>query len=176
MSGRPRANIDPRALFSQIYSLKGVAQSKVWSIQAKTLVLILLTLSIASLISLLYLAQASQMATMAHDIRLMEEKLAELERENALMSYEIAQLEEPSSIEARALGMGLTSTLKIEYLSLADRYEDLAVREFLNQDEEITPFLSLGEDIDSEDENILGQWWKRLYDIGDRLRGHKSLR
>lgn len=169
MAQRPRANIDPRALFSQIYSLKGVAQLKVWDIQTKTLGLILLVLSIVSLISLLYLTQASQVATTTYDIRLMEERLAALERENALLSYEIAQLQEPSRIETKALAMGLTNTLKIEYLPLADYYEDLATREFLNQGKENEP-PSLTEGIDLGRGDILSRWRKRLYSIGDRLR------
>ena len=176
MAERSRVSIDPRGLFLQIYSLKGVVQPRVWSIQAKTLVLALLALGIASLISLLYLTQASQVATTTYDIRLMEEKFAELERENALLSYEIARLEEPSIIEARALAMGLTSTLKIEYLSLADRYEDLATRELLDQGKETEPPSLVEEDVDSEAIDFLSRWWKRLHGIGDRLRGHKSLR
>jgi len=176
MADRPTARINPRALFSQIYSLKGVPQPKVWGIQVKTLALILLALAIVSLISLLYLTQASQVATTTYDIRLMEEKLAELERENALLSYEIAQLEELSSIEARALAMGLTATLKIEYLSLADYYEDLATIEPLNQGKE-TELSSLArEDIDSGNEDILSRWRKTLYGIRDRLRGDKPPR
>ena len=170
MAQRPRANIDPRALFSQIYSLKGVAQLKVWDIQTKTLGLILLVLGIVSLISLLYLTQASQVATTTYDIRLMEERLAALERENALLSYEIAQLQEPSRIEAKALAMGLTNTLKIEYLSLADYYEDLATREFLNQGKENEPPSLTREEIDFESGDILSRWRKRLYSIRARLR------
>lgn len=120
MAQRPLIQAEPRPFLLQVYSLKGLPQPREWGLQVKTAALAGLALGILTLVALLYLTQASQVATTTYDIRQMGRRLAVLERDNALLSYQISQLARPEYILERALGIGLTTTLTLEYLSPED--------------------------------------------------------
>ncbi len=110
---------EARPFFLQIYSLRGLPQPREWGLQFRAAALAALALGIVTLVALLYLVQASQTATATYDIRQMESKLAQLERENALLSYQVAELARPGNILDKALAMGLTTTLVVDYIPAA---------------------------------------------------------
>ncbi len=70
------------------------------------------------LVALVYLAQSSNAAVLARSLRLKQERIAELERENAQLNYEIAAATTPSAIEARARQLGLGPAKNIVYSNL----------------------------------------------------------
>ncbi len=70
------------------------------------------------LVALIYLAQSSNAAVLARSLRLKQERIAELERENAQLNYEIAASTAPSAIEARARQLGLGPAKSIVYANL----------------------------------------------------------
>ncbi len=76
------------------------------------------------LVALVYLAQSSNAAVLARSLRLKQERIAELERENAQLNYDIAAATAPSSIEARARQLGLGPAKNIVYANLPPLQSD----------------------------------------------------
>lgn len=70
------------------------------------------------LVALVYLAQASNAALIARELRVKQLKIQEVERENAQLRYEIAALASPSAIEQRARKMGLGPAKKVVYAEM----------------------------------------------------------
>src|SRR5581483_2165033 len=70
------------------------------------------------LVALVYLAQASNAALIARDLRVKQLKIQEVERENAQLRYEIAALASPSAIEQRARKLGLGPAKKVVYAEM----------------------------------------------------------
>ncbi len=70
------------------------------------------------LVALVYLAQSSNAALLARSLRLKQERIAELERQNAQLNYEIAAATAPSALEARARQLGLGPAKNIVYANL----------------------------------------------------------
>lgn len=70
------------------------------------------------LIALIYLAQSSNAAMILREVRVKEQRIAELNRENAQLRYEIAALTAPSAIEQRARKLGLGPAKRVIYADM----------------------------------------------------------
>ncbi len=88
--------------------------------EAKTAVGYLLILILVSLIGWLYLTQASQVTTTGYRIYELERERARLQRENAQLMLEIAELERMEVVEARARQLGFVPPTQVKYLTVAD--------------------------------------------------------
>jgi hypothetical protein len=64
------------------------------------------------------LAQASNAALIARDLRVKQLKIQEVERENAQLRYDIAALASPSAIETRARRLGLGPAKRVVYADM----------------------------------------------------------
>lgn len=80
--------------------------------------LALLALGMFIFVAMLYLAQASNAAILARDLRLKQLRIQEIERENAQLRYEIAALASPSAIEQRARKLGLGPAKRVVYADM----------------------------------------------------------
>lgn len=78
----------------------------------------LLALGMFILVALIYLAQSSNAALIARDLRVKQLKIQEVERENAQLRYEIAALASPSAIEQRARKLGLGPAKRVVYADM----------------------------------------------------------
>lgn len=79
---------------------------------------VLLALGMFILVALIYLAQSSNAALRARDLRVKQLKIQEIERENAQLRYEIAALASPSAIEQRARKLGLGPAKRVVYADM----------------------------------------------------------
>jgi hypothetical protein len=70
------------------------------------------------LVALIYLAQSSNAALIARDLRVKQLQITEIERENAQLRYEIAALASPSAIEQRARKLGLGPARRVVYAEM----------------------------------------------------------
>ncbi|TAH49563.1 MAG: hypothetical protein EYC68_16755 [Chloroflexota bacterium] len=78
----------------------------------------LLALGMFILVALVYLAQSSNAALIARDLRVKQLKIQDIERENAQLRYEIAALASPSAIEQRARKLGLGPAKHVVYAEM----------------------------------------------------------
>lgn len=78
------------------------------------------------LVALVYLAQASNAALIARNLSVKQARLAELQHQDTLLRYEIAQLTAPPNIENRALALGLGPAKHVVYAALPDLNVDMA--------------------------------------------------
>jgi hypothetical protein len=78
------------------------------------------------LVALVYLAQSSNAALIARSRSVKEARLAELQRQDALLRYEIAQVTSPPNIERRAFALGLGPAKHVVYASLPNLNVDMA--------------------------------------------------
>lgn len=78
----------------------------------------LLALGVFILVAMIYLAQSSNAALIARDLRVKQLKIQEVERENAQLRYEIAALASPSAIEQRARKLGLAPATHVVYADM----------------------------------------------------------
>ncbi|MGB8646433.1 MAG: hypothetical protein WCF84_14435 [Anaerolineae bacterium] len=70
------------------------------------------------LVALVYLAQTSNAALIAHNLHIKEAKIQDLEKENAELRYEIASITSPASLEDRAKKLGLGPAKRVIYANL----------------------------------------------------------
>ncbi len=82
-------------------------QQSSWSVNAKTATGLVLCITLLSLVGWLYLTQASQIATIESHMQESISDIEKLERENALLRYQIAQLETIPRIQAKSSQLGL---------------------------------------------------------------------
>ncbi|MCC7162869.1 MAG: septum formation initiator family protein [Anaerolineae bacterium] len=80
--------------------------------------ILLLALGVFILVAMIYLAQASNAAILARDLRVKQLEIQEIERENAQLRYEIAALASPSAIEQRARRLGLGPAKRVVYAKM----------------------------------------------------------
>jgi cell division protein FtsB len=73
---------------------------------------------------LIYLAQSSHAAVVARDLRVKQLQLEALNRENAQLRFDIAQLTAPSAIEERARKLGLGPPQNVFYATLPELHVD----------------------------------------------------
>ncbi len=78
------------------------------------------------LVSLVYLAQSSNAALIARNLRIKQLRLEEVQRENAQLRYEIAAATSPSSIDQRARKLGLAPAKNVVYGNMPALRVDLA--------------------------------------------------
>ncbi len=76
------------------------------------------------LVAIVYLAQSSNAALIAHNLHLKEIKIQELEKENAELRYEIAGVTSPASLEERAKKLGLGPARRVIYTDLPSLVKD----------------------------------------------------
>ncbi len=76
------------------------------------------------LVALVYLAQASNAALIAHNLHLKENQIQQLEMENAQLRYEIANATSPAAIQERAKKLGLGPATHVVYVTLPALGED----------------------------------------------------
>jgi hypothetical protein len=70
------------------------------------------------LVAMVYLAQSSNAAMIARELRLKQLRIEDLKRQNAQLRYEIAALTSPTAIQVRALKMGLGPAKRVIYADL----------------------------------------------------------
>lgn len=80
--------------------------------------ILLLAVGMFILVAMIYLAQSSNAALLARDLRVKQLEIQEVERENAQLRYEIAALASPSAIEARARRLGLGPAKRVVYADM----------------------------------------------------------
>ena len=101
-------------------SSEGSTEKSTGSLDARTAIGSLLILILVSLLGWLYLTQASQVTTTGYRIYELERERARLQRENAKLMLEIAELERLEVVEARARQLGFVPPTQVEYLAVAD--------------------------------------------------------
>jgi hypothetical protein len=101
-------------------SAEGSIEKSIGSLNARTAIGSLLILILVSLLGWLYLTQASQVTTTGYRIYELERERARLQRENAKLMFEIAELERLEDVEARARQLGFVPPEQVEYLVVAD--------------------------------------------------------
>jgi len=101
-------------------SAEGSIEKGVGSLDASTAIGSLLILILVSLLGWLYLTQASQVTTTGYRIYELERERARLQRENAKLMLEIAELERLEDVEARARQLGFVPPQQVEYLVVTD--------------------------------------------------------
>jgi hypothetical protein len=101
-------------------STEDSTEKGIGSLDAKTAVGSLLILILVSLLGWLYLTQASQVTTTGYRIYELEGERARLQRENAKLMLEIAELERVEVVEARARQLDFVQLEQVEYLVVAD--------------------------------------------------------
>lgn len=92
------------------------SRKDIWWLEPRTTARLLLILALLGLIGWLYVTQASQMATLSHQIGELEEKKAALQRENAQLTLEITRLQDLSRLRARALELGFVPIEQRQYV------------------------------------------------------------
>jgi len=113
MSSKPLSLFHPR-----LWGRENHQQA--WPLDAKTAARLMLCVALLSLVGWLYLTQASQMANTGHSMRLAVDDIEKIERGNALLRYQISQLEALPRIEARARQLGFGPTGRATYLVTSD--------------------------------------------------------
>ncbi len=106
--------------FFRIRFLGGQKEGDGGSNEARITVGSMLVVIVISLIGWLYLTQASQVMITGYRIHELEAEETELERQNALLRFQIAQLENLSRVEARATELGFGPPQEISYLVVED--------------------------------------------------------
>ena len=101
-------------------STEGSTEKSIGSLDARTALGSLLLLILVSLLGWLYLTQASQVTTTGYRIYELERERARLQRENAKLMLEIAELERLEVVETRARQLGFVPPERLEYLVVAN--------------------------------------------------------
>jgi hypothetical protein len=78
------------------------------------------------LAALMYLAQSSNAALIARNLRVKQDRTAELQRQDAQLRYDIAQAKAPPTMQRRALALGLGPAKHVVYSTLPELNIDLA--------------------------------------------------
>ncbi len=105
--------IESHAALGSVSSLAGV-RTMVW-IAAGLL-----------LVALVYLAQSSNAALIARDLSVKQDRIAELQRQDAQLRFDIAQATAPPTIERRAQALGLGPAKHVVYATRPELTVDLA--------------------------------------------------
>ncbi len=72
------------------------------------------------LVALVYLAQSSNAALIARNLRVKEDRIQQLEQQNAQLRYEISAVTSPAAVEQRAKKLGLGPAKRVIYASLPE--------------------------------------------------------
>ncbi len=103
----------PRPRHAPVSSRRAVARATTWEVRA--FVAASSAICVVFVLVLLYLAQATAVASRGYDAQRLQRSLAELRRQNALLEVENARLDAPARIEAEAKRIGLVrlSTIRV---------------------------------------------------------------
>ena len=101
-------------------SVEGSTEKSIGSLNARTAIGSILIFILVSLLGWLYLTQASQVTTTGYRIYELESERVRLQRENARLMLEIAELERLGGVETRARQLGFVPPEQVEYLVVAD--------------------------------------------------------
>jgi cell division protein FtsL len=82
-----------------------LAAGTTWEV--RTFVVVSATICAVFLLTVLYLSQATAVATRGYEAQRLEQQRDELRRQNALLEVESARLDSPARIEAEARRLGL---------------------------------------------------------------------
>jgi hypothetical protein len=123
----------------------------------------ILVVIVISLIGWLYLTQASQVMITGYRLHELEAEKTELERQNAWLRFQIAELEALPRAEARARALGFGPPQEISYLPVEDypepeegqRSDDLS-RHYPETDD------TAGADAGGEVTSDLARWWQEV--------------
>ena len=147
-------------------SVEGSTEKSTGSLDARTAIGSLLILILVSLLGWLYLTQASQVTTTGYRIYELERERARLQRENAKLMLEIAELERLEVVEARARQLGFVPPAQVEYLVVADYPPDHPssgqLAAIFGED---NPALNSPQQEKTRDEAVvtaLANWWEKL--------------
>ncbi len=99
---------------------EGSLEKSIGSLNARTAIGFLLILILVSLLGWLYLTQASQVTTTGYRIYELERERARIQRENAKLMLDIAELERLEVVEARARQLGFAPPAQVKYLVVTD--------------------------------------------------------
>jgi hypothetical protein len=113
---------------SQTRSLPHRLERGAWRLEAKTTAWILLVLTLLGLLGWLCLTQASQVSTARYRLWEKERERARLQRQNAELLAEIAEVLSVSRLADTALESGYTATEGPRYLYVLDYPADSASR------------------------------------------------
>ena len=94
-----------------------------WKLQGRTALGILLILGAVSLLGWVYLTQASHVATTSVRVQVLEQRKAEIERENWQLRAQIAEFDSVSRLAARAeeLGFVMASADQVDVLVMEEQ-------------------------------------------------------
>ena len=112
MSSKPLSLLRPT-----LWRREGGVQD--WTLNPRTAAGLMLCIAFLSLVGWLYLTQASQIAVLGYRMEQTVTKIERLRRDNALLRYQIAELETLPRIEARAKQLGLGPLRRTTYLSIS---------------------------------------------------------
>lgn len=112
MSSKPLSLLRPT-----LWRRAGGAQD--WTLNPRTAAGLMLCIAFLSLVGWLYLTQASQIAVLGYRMEQIVTEIEQLRRDNALLRYQIAELETLPRIEARARQLGLGPMSRTTYLSIS---------------------------------------------------------
>ncbi len=153
-------------------SAGGLTEKGIGSLDAKTAIGFLLIIILVSLLGWLYLTQASQVTTTGYRIYELERERTRLQRENARLMLEIAELERLENVEARARQLGFVPPERVEYLVVADYPPDRSspgalVATSLEENLGSTSFQreEAGNEASRRDSVVataLASWWEKL--------------
>ncbi|MGA9348874.1 MAG: hypothetical protein WBW48_08720 [Anaerolineae bacterium] len=113
---------------SQMRSLPHRLERGAWRLEAKTTAWILLVLTLLGLLGWLCLTQASQVSMARYHLWEKETEKARLQRQNAELLAEIAEMLSVSCLEAKARDSGYTLAEGLRYLCVLDYPADSASR------------------------------------------------
>jgi hypothetical protein len=113
---------------SQTHSLPHRLERGAWRLEARTTAWILLVLTLLGLLGWLCLTQASQVSTARYRLWEKGREKARLQRQNAELLAEIAEVLSVSRLEGTALERGYTATEGPRYLYVFDYPADTASR------------------------------------------------
>lgn len=145
--------------------IEGSTEKSIGGLDARTAIGSLLILILVSLIGWLYLTQASQVTATGYRIYELERERAHLQRENAKLMLEIAELERLEVVEAGARQLGFVPPGQVEYLVVADYPPDHPLSGPLAAAPEGENFPDSSQQDKTRDEavvNALAGWWEEM--------------
>jgi hypothetical protein len=139
---------------------KNMIRQLPWQLDSKAALGFILILATFSLVGWLYLSQASAVTATSYRIDELRFELDRVDKENAVLTLEIAQLEALPRIEARARELGFEPTTNVRYLPV-DSYPMPAETRSRNSD----VFIQASYELQPYSAEIdAAPWWIRTLD------------
>lgn len=130
-------------------------------LDARTATGFILCILLFSLVGWLYLTQSSQMASTGFKMRDTLDRIEVMDRRNAILRYQIAQLETLPRVEARARQIGLGPVKRTAYLVVANQQPPAALA--VARSRQATP-AGLEQAVTADGGSMIeiGRWWNDL--------------